>query len=61
LTLGEKAAEDVSGAGDLTRPAAEMIRGSTEIAPAEIAERMADPSLQPPAEVRRANNEIADR
>jgi hypothetical protein len=61
LALGEKAGEYMSGARDLTPPAAEVIRGNPEIALAEIAERMADPSLQPPTELRRANDKIADR
>jgi hypothetical protein len=61
LTLGEKAGEHMSGARDFTPPAAEMIVGSPEITLAEIAERRANPSLQPPAELRRANDKIAGR
>jgi hypothetical protein len=61
LTLGEKAAEYVSGARDLNPPATEVIRSSTEIARAEIAERTAASLLQPPAEVGGANDMIADR
>jgi hypothetical protein len=61
LTPGEKAAEYVSDARDLTPPAAEVLKGSAEIALAEVAERTAAPPSQPPAEARGADDMIADR
>jgi hypothetical protein len=59
--LGEKAAEDVSDARDLTSQAAEVIVGSTEITLADLGERTVAPPLQPPAEARSTNEVIADR
>jgi len=59
--LGEKAAEEARNASDFDVPTAKVIRGSTQIALAEIAERTADAPLQPPAEARGANDMIADR